>query len=307
MRKRYQNPDNIESTKSFKDIVRWMKERRSKKIDLSKKISQSTNKEIERIKENKSDFSITWIGHATFLIQMKGLNILTDPVWPNLTGIPKRLTEPGILIKELPAIDLVFISHSHYDHLDFSSIKKLSGSPAYYVPIGLKPAFLKRGFHKVVEANWWDSFFYKGLEITFVPAQHWAKRALFDTNTSHWGGWIIEDKQKNRSVYFVGDTRYFNGFREIGAKFAIDIVLMPIGAYEPEWFMKSSHINPEDAVKAFIELKGKIFIPMHYGTYHLADDTGPEALIRLNKGWDRFGLEDTMLKVLKIGESAWMD
>ena len=126
-----------------------------------------------------------------------------------------------------------------------------------------------------------------------------------DTNTSHWGGWVIEDKVLNRSVYFVGDTGYFRGFKEIEKRFDLEVVLMPIGAYEPEWLMHISHINPEDAVKAFRELKAKTFIPMHYGAYRLADDTGPEALERLEKAWAKEGLPTAQLHILKIGETKW--
>lgn len=142
----------------------------------------------------------------------------------------------------MPEIDIVFISHGHYDHLNFPTLKKLKGNPTYYVPIGLGYAFRKRGYKKVVESNWYDSFEEHNMTFSFVPAQHWTKRTLTDTNTSHWGGWIIESKDKEHSIYFVGDTGYFRGFQDIAEKFNIQTVLMPIGAYEPEWFMKVSHI-----------------------------------------------------------------
>ncbi|EIJ78406.1 hypothetical protein PB1_12629 [Bacillus methanolicus PB1] len=302
-RVRYENYDHVQTSKSFSDMVRWSRERRAKKKDLSVKIPQSAQKEIEKLQQNRTQMSITWIGHSTFFIQMNGLNILTDPVWAKWMGFQKRLTEPGIPIAELPEIDIVVISHSHYDHLDFGSIRKLKGSPVFYVPIGLKSAFTRRGYKNVIEANWWDTFLDGTLSISFVPAQHWTKRLLCDTNTSHWGGWIIENGE--HSVYFAGDTGYFRGFQEIADRFKIDIVLMPIGAYEPEWFMSVSHINPEDAIKAFLELKGNVFIPMHYGAYRLADDTGPEALERMQKEWDRLMLDKKMQKVLTIGETYW--
>jgi L-ascorbate metabolism protein UlaG (beta-lactamase superfamily) len=302
---KYQNLDNVKNEHSFNDMLRWSKERKAKKKDLSIKIEQQQTKEIDMIKNNRTDFSITWVGHSTFLIQINGLNIITDPVWAKWMGVQTRLTEPGIAINELPEIDIVFISHSHYDHLDFNSIKRLKGNPKFYVPVGLKSKFVKKGYQNVVECEWWEKLDDKGLIISFVPAQHWTKRTVTDTNSSHWGGWIIEDKKINRSVYFVGDTGYFRGFKEIEKKFNIDIVLMPIGAYEPEWFMSVSHINPENAIKAFLELKGKTFIPMHYGAYRLADDTGPEALERLYKEWERLQLNNTQLRILKHGETIW--
>ncbi|MFB6466928.1 MBL fold metallo-hydrolase [Cytobacillus sp. Hz8] len=307
-RTRYQNYDKIENRNTFADMLRWSKERRGKTKDLIKQIPQAEQKEIKKICNNKSDISVTWIGHSSFLIQMAGQNILTDPVWAKRMGVQKRLTEPGIDINELPKIDAVVISHGHYDHLDFGTIRKLKGSPTFYVPAGLRTAFTRRGYQKVIEADWWDVFTYDKLIFTFVPAQHWTKRSLMDTNTSHWGGWIIGCKSNSdKSIYFVGDTGYFRGFQDVAARFAIDIVLMPIGAYEPEWFMSASHINPEDAIKAFLELNGKLFIPMHYGAYRLADDTGPEALDRFLAEWKRLKLDETKLKVLKIGETFWVN
>ncbi|MDF2947220.1 MAG: hypothetical protein K0S51_1899 [Bacillales bacterium] len=298
---KYTNLDNVSNDKSFKDLRKWMKERKNKLIDLSKKIEVIDKVDYESI--NCLDFSITWIGHATFLIRMNGVNILTDPVWAKRMGSSKRLVPTGIPIEKLPNIDVVVISHGHYDHLDFGTLRKLKGDPTIYVPIGLRRSFTWRGYKKVIEANWWDSFENGSLKISFVPAQHWTMRKIIDRNTSHWGGWVIEDLASKDNIYFVGDTGYFRGFKEIGERFNIDTVLMPIGAYEPEWFMKPSHINPEDSVIAFLELKAKLFIPMHYGTYHLADDTGPIALERLQNEWIRLNLEDADLKILKIGET----
>lgn len=303
---RFQNYDNIGNNKSFKEMLRWSKERREKKKDLSIQIPQYDRKDVKRIFHNRSNFSITWIGHSTFLIQIEGLNILTDPVWAKWMGTGKRMTEPGLPIDQLPEIDVVLISHGHYDHLDFPTIKRLRGDITFYVPIGLKSLFRKKGYKKVIEANWWESFLHKEISLSFVPAQHWTRRTLMDTNTSHWGGWIIHSHQLKRNVYFVGDTGYFRGFKEIGERFALDIVLMPIGAYEPEWFMRDSHINPEDAIKAFLELKGNLFIPMHYGAYRLADDTGPEALNRMEEEWSRLQLSKDLLSVLKLGETLWL-
>lgn len=299
--KKYVNLDNVSNAKSFKDMQKWQKERRSKVKDLSVNIEQSLEKKIEFLKANKSQTSYTWIGHSTFLIQLNGLNILTDPVWAKRMGFEKRLTEPGILLEDMPEIDVVVISHGHYDHLDFPTLRKLKGNPHYFVPIGLGSLFKRKGYQKVTEMNWWESKEQNGIKIHFVPAQHWTRRSLRDMNTSYWGGWIFQTSQE--TLYFVGDTGYFRGFKEIADRFNIDTVFMPIGAYEPEWFMKDSHISPEDSVKAFIELKAKMFVPMHYGTYRLADDTGPEALERLYREWEKQQLPLEQLKVLLLGET----
>lgn len=305
MVKKFENLDAVKNEHTFRDMYRWNKERRKKQKDLDTQIGRLDHPQIDELRTNQSRTSITWIGHSTFLIQMDGMNILTDPVWAKRMGVQSRMTEPGIKIEDLPSIDAVLISHGHYDHLDFPSIRKLKGDPVYYVPIGLGKDFLKRGYRKVHEANWWDRLKHGTLSFHFVPAQHWTRRGILDMNTSHWGGWVIEKGSSLETVYFVGDTGYFRGFRDIAEKFHPNYVLMPIGAYEPEWFMASSHINPEDAVKAFLELNGDYFIPMHYGAYRLADDTGPEALERLLDEWDRRQLAREQLKTLLIGETLW--
>ncbi|MBO0960934.1 MBL fold metallo-hydrolase [Neobacillus sp. MM2021_6] len=300
--KRYANLDNVTSYKSFKDLRKWQKERRAKVKDLSVNIEQCPTKQLRELNENRSLTTYTWVGHSTFLIQLNGLNILTDPVWAKRMGFDKRLTEPGISLADLPEIDLVVISHGHYDHLDFPTLKKLKGNPHYYVPVGLKSLFMRKGYHKVTELCWWDSVEHGGITLHFVPAQHWTRRSLRDMNTSHWGGWIFQTPKE--TFYFVGDTGYFSGFKQIAERFMIDTVFMPIGAFEPEWFMAPAHISPEDSVKAFIELGAKYFVPMHYGAFRLADDTGPEALERLKCEWEKQRLPKEQLKVLLHGETV---
>lgn len=301
MMMRYANLDGVENNKTFKDMRRWQKERKAKVKDLTNHIEQSPAIKITEIHENRSKTTYTWIGHSTFLIQLNGINILTDPVWAKRMGFQKRLTAPGIALEDMPEIDVVVISHGHYDHLDFPTLKKVKGNPHYYVPAGLKSLFLKKGYQKVMELNWWESAEHQGISIHFVPAQHWTRRSLNDMNTSHWGGWIFQNEKE--TLYFVGDTGYFSGFKQIADRFKIDTVFMPIGAYEPEWFMAVSHINPEDSVKAFLELRAKTFVPMHYGAYRLADDTGPEALARLYRAWEHQQLPKEQLKVLLLGET----
>jgi L-ascorbate metabolism protein UlaG (beta-lactamase superfamily) len=302
---RYENTDKSAALATFKDLLQWRKERKGKQKDLSFQVPSVEKTEEVFLQSNRKIPTITWIGHSTFLIQLNGLNILTDPVWANRLGTDKRLSPPGLPIGELPPIDVVLISHSHYDHLSYSSIKRLKGDPLFFVPIGLGSWFKRKGFNKTVEFNWWDEQQISGLTISFVPAQHWSKRTPTDTNHSHWGGWIIQNP--NQTLYFVGDSGYFEGFHTIGEKYAIDYCLMPIGAYEPEWFMAAQHVNPEDAVKAFINTRSKVMIPMHYGAYRLADDTPKEALDRLQAEWEKRKLDGKKLTVLKLGETIQME
>ncbi|GAX88851.1 MBL fold metallo-hydrolase [Effusibacillus lacus] len=299
--KRYHNLDNVGKTGSFQDMLRWQKERKLKNKDFSFRIPQAENVETDFLRMNRSAGTITWIGHSTLLLQMSGLNILADPVWANRMGFEKRLAPPGIHLAELPDIDVVLISHSHYDHLHFASLRGLKGNPLHLVPEGLGKLFRKKGFRQVEELCWWDQKRIGGVEFHFVPAQHWSRRTPWDTNTSHWGGWVITSA--GSTLHFVGDSGYFRGFKEIGQRFDIDYVLMPIGAYEPEWFMSAQHVTPEEAVKAYLDLRADQFIPMHYGAFRLADDTPKEALERLLAEWDRLGLPQSKLKILKHGET----
>lgn len=300
-RKKYTNTDPNVTPNSFKDLLRWQKESRKKRKDVSFQLPTHQDVNVDYLFSNLTDPTITWIGHSTFLIQMTGLNIITDPVWASYLGMYRRLTPPGIPIHEVPPIDVVLISHSHYDHLNYSSIRRLKGQPLFMVPSGLAHVFKRKGFERTVELDWWETYEVKGVMFSFVPAQHWAKRTLTDTNRSHWGGWIIGGRSE--TIYFAGDSGYFKGFSEIGEKFEIDYCLMPVGAYEPEWFMGTEHVNPEEAIQAFIDTRSRIMIPMHYGAYMLADDTTQEALERLRLGWKNRSLEKNRLSTLQLGET----
>jgi L-ascorbate metabolism protein UlaG (beta-lactamase superfamily) len=312
--KRYENLDVTATVKTLKEIRQWQKERRGKVKDLSYVVEQSDRKEIAFLHENRTETTITWIGHSTFFIQKAGLNLVTDPVWANRMGLAKRLAAPGIPIADLPQVDIVLISHSHYDHLHLASLRRLKGKPVVLVPEGLGCFMRRKRFETVVELPWWGRTKIGPLEFHFVPAQHWTRRTLWDTNTSHWGGWIVQDAaapgmdgperpQREGAIYFAGDSGYFRGFKEIGERFRIDYALMPIGAYEPEWFMGMQHVTPEEAIQAFLDVKAETFIPMHYGAFRLADDTPKEALDRLLAEWHRLGLPKERLRLLKHGET----
>ncbi|WP_018782140.1 MULTISPECIES: MBL fold metallo-hydrolase [Bacillus] len=303
MAKRYENMDNVSTKKPLRSFLRWRKERKQNKKDFSYLVEQSPVKSSQFLRTNTEKTTITWIGHSTFLIQTNGLNILTDPVWSKKIKLVPRLTNPGLTLQELPKIDIVLISHGHYDHLDFSTLRLLNSDVLYLVPTGLKKLFTRKKFMRVEEYNWWEFTKINDVAFHFVPAQHWTRRSLFDMNTSHWGGWVVDNSTTDETIYFCGDSGYFQGFKEIGNRFSIDIALMPIGAYEPEWFMKVSHVSPEEAVQAFLDVKATHFIPMHYGTFALADETPREAITRLRNNWNLRMLPWEQLHVLFLGQT----
>jgi L-ascorbate metabolism protein UlaG (beta-lactamase superfamily) len=279
--------------------------------DLSSRVGQAEHKQAEMLRSNVADTTITWIGHSTFLLQMGGLTIVTDPVWAMRMGFARRLEAPGLTLDEIPPIDVILLSHAHYDHLHIRSLRKLKGTPVMLVPEGLGPKIRRIRKGTVIELPWWGKTEFRGLQFHFVPAQHWTRRTLTDTNRSLWGGWVIQRDEHTAAgggaadaIYFAGDSGYFNGFQEIGERFpTIRYALMPIGAYEPEWFMGSQHVTPEEAVQAFLDVGATTFIPMHYGAFRLADDTPQEAVDRLLADWQRRELSADRLQCLKHGET----
>ncbi|KAF9121590.1 hypothetical protein BGX30_002485 [Mortierella sp. GBA39] len=310
--------DNVSTDKTLKQFRQWRQERRQKKKDYSFQIPNMPP-DLEYLHGNRQDTSITWIGHSTFFIQYEGLNILTDPVWAKRMGFERRLGAPGLLIEDVPPVDIILISHSHYDHMHMASIRKLyRAGTTLIVPVGLRAKMVRKGFHNCRELKWWEHVVIGQVKISFVPTQHWTRRTPFDTNTSHWGGFVLEPHETGEAgnagaedgtrmlppnVYFAGDSGYFAGFKEIGRRFNLHVALMPIGAYEPEWFMTSQHVNPEEALQAFLDVGADMMIPMHYGTFRLADDTAREALDRMEAERVRLGLSEERIKVMHYGET----
>ena len=257
---------------SFLKALRWMLKRQPPKWQLQT-YPKSTNIP-DRVEEG---IKITPIIHASVLIQTAGLNIITDPIWSERASPfsfigPKRVYAPTIEINELPDIDIVLISHNHYDHLDIDTIKKIEAKyhPIFITGIGNKNILESAGVGRVIELDWWQKA--NKLPIYFVPAQHFSGRGLFDRNYTLWGGFVINtDKSK---VYFAGDTGYAPFFQEIFAKFgAMDVAILPIGAFIPRNFMKNMHMNPDDAVKAMLDLKAQYAYGIHFDSYErLADE-----------------------------------
>ncbi|MNZ54212.1 metal-dependent hydrolase [compost metagenome] len=305
---RYNNLDNVSMDRSLKQFRQWREERRKKQKDYTY-IIPNMPPQLDYLSQNQEEVSITWIGHSTFFIQYEGLNIVTDPVWAARMGFQRRIGTPGIPIKDIPNIDIILISHSHYDHMHLASIRKLYGAETrLIVPVGLGRKMIRKGFQRTYELKWWDDLQVGNVKISFVPTQHWTRRTLFDFNTSHWGGYILEAVEAREGyhpqvIYFAGDSGYFRGFVDIGKKYEIDVALMPIGAYEPEWFMNSQHTTPEEALQAFIDVNAKIMVPMHYGTFRLADDTAREALDRLEADRQRRSVPAESIRVLMHGET----
>jgi L-ascorbate metabolism protein UlaG (beta-lactamase superfamily) len=214
---------------------------------------------------------VTWVGHATFVIQTGGLTILTDPVWSRrIPGRIERYTPPGVEWSGLPAIDAVLISHNHFDHLDAPTIRRLPKDTRLLVPGNLAWWFRRRGFRDVTDLDWWESRRLGDVAFDFVPAHHWSRRTPYDTNKSLWGGWVITPDAGPRT-YFAGDTGYGQWFAQIGARYpGIDLALLPIGAYEPSWFMRPAHMNPEEAVRSAGDLGTRRMGTMHWGTFVLS-------------------------------------
>lgn len=254
--------------------------------------------------------SVTFIGHATFLVQADGLNILTDPIFsarasPVSWAGPKRVHEPGLALAALPPIDLVLISHNHYDHLDLPSLREIAArwNPIILMGLGNCRLLDRRERENCRELDWWKEVrLADGARVIFVPAQHWSRRALFDRRRALWGGFVVENGAGR--VYFAGDTGYPAQFAAIRERLgAPDLALLPIGAYEPRWFMAPQHVDPEEAVLAHRTLDARFSIGMHFGTFKLTDeaiDAPPEALAAARR---RHEIPSEAFRTLGFGET----
>ena len=210
--------------------------------------------------------AITWIGHASFLIQFTDLNVLVDPNFANWLFLMKRLKRAGLKLRDLPPIDVVLLTHAHFDHFHKPTLRKLPATKIGVMPWGVGDLALNLGFARIVELDWWESFSQGDWKVTFTPSKHWGARTLHDHHRGY-GGFVLE--HQGRRIYHCGDSAYFEGFSEIGRKLHPEIALLPIGAYHPETF-RQVHMGPDEAVKAFKDLKAKILVPMHYGTFKLS-------------------------------------
>jgi N-acyl-phosphatidylethanolamine-hydrolysing phospholipase D len=262
--------------------------------------------------------AMIWIGHATMLAQIGGCNLLTDPVFSERASLlsfagPKRHATPGLALGELPHIDVVLLSHNHYDHLDEASVVALAaqagGPPLFVVPLGVKRWFVEHGIDGAVELDWWQSVRAGGIEIVFVPAQHWSGRSLSDRMRTLWGGYAVFAPEFH--LFFAGDTAYSKDFADIRARFAsrqgagggFDLALLPIGAYEPRWFMQAQHANPSEAVQIHLDLGARRSIGIHWGTFQLTDEALDEPPRALAAAAREQGLADDAFTVMAVGET----
>lgn len=251
---------------------------------------------------------MTWAGHASWIVRIGGLTVLTDPVWSRrILGTPARITPVGVRWEALPPVDAVLISHNHYDHLDAPTLRRLPRDTPLLVPAGLGRWCRRRRFTCVTELDWWESAELGGVRFDFVPSHHWSKRTLLDTCRSLWGGWVLGDA-RGRRLYFAGDTGYGHWFKEIGRRYpGLDLAMLPIGAYEPRWWLSDVHTDPEEAVQAYEDLGARAMAPMHWATFLLSAEPVLEPLTRLRTAWQRAGHPRADLWDLPVGASRVLE
>ncbi len=247
--------------------------------------------------------SITWIGHATFAYRLGGKLIVTDPIFSQrIAGAVGRSVPPGLAVDDLPPVDVVTVSHNHLDHLDLPSIRRLGPGPCYVAPLGHERWLRRAGAEKIVELDWWETHSFDGVDVTLVPARHWSMRAPWNRNDALWGGFVVRGAEG--AAYHSGDTAYFDGFAEIGRRLGpIDWAMLPIGAYEPRWFMQPQHMDPDEAGQAFLDLASRNLVAMHWGTFLLTDEPIGEPPERLRAWWRARELDEARLWILDIGEN----
>jgi L-ascorbate metabolism protein UlaG (beta-lactamase superfamily) len=264
---------------------------------FAKRNGQALRPELPELSGNQ--IRVLWIGHASFLIQTREHSVLVDPNWARWLKVIKRLRHPGIELHDLPAIDLVLVSHAHFDHLDRKTLRAVADEQPIVVPEHVGNLVHNLGFNHVQELRVWQSFDFRGLKITLTPAFHWGARILHDSHRG-FGGFLIE--YEGRRVFHAGDTAYFNRFAEIGEHGPIELALLPIGAYD-NLSQRDVHMNPEQALQAFLELRARTLIPMHYGTFRLSFEPLHEPPQRLLADARRLGLQKH-IRLLSEGEPA---
>jgi L-ascorbate metabolism protein UlaG (beta-lactamase superfamily) len=255
------------------------------------------------------EVALTFINHVTFLVQVAGLNLLTDPVFSRRASPiswlgPERVRPPGLPFDHLPHIDLVLVSHNHYDHMDVPTLRRLDRTyrPLFITGLGNRRFLLGEGLRQVIELDWWQESAYGRARVIFTPAQHWSSRGPGRRNHTLWGGFLIQ--AAGQQIYFAGDTGYAAHFFDLRQRCGvIDVALLPIGAYEPRWFMEDQHMNPEEAVRAHLDLSARLSIGMHYGCFRLTDESFEDPLIDLDHARRNLGVSPQVFRTMDVGET----
>ncbi len=297
---------------SLRDILRWkLLGKRPPAVPVADiniyRAAQIREEFSRRLAADGLRTRLVWIGHATFLLHVADRVLLIDPIfgdcgpWP--LAVFKRARPPALNLQNLPQIDEVLISHSHYDHLDLRAVRGLGNAPRYWLPIGLKKWFAQRGCVKCREFGWGDSVeIADGLTLHCVSAQHGSARTPWDRDRTLWCGWVLQTSEL--CIYLAGDTGYSPQFTELRKQFPrIDLAVLPIGAYEPRWLMKPVHMNPADAVQAHLDLGAKLSVAGHWGTFRLADDPLDEPPRKLAEELEKHGMDEQEFRVLRPGET----
>jgi L-ascorbate metabolism protein UlaG (beta-lactamase superfamily) len=303
--KKFINPGNVKA-KGLSDVFQWMMQRKQGPW----KEKRETNYGEKPAAVVTKGVKITFVNHSTFLIQVAGLNLLTDPVWSERTSPfgfagPKRMKQPGIRFEDLPKIDYVILSHNHYDHLDIHTLKKIYTihQPKIITPLGVKAFLDNNRITSATDMDWWQDIpLSDSLAIQSVPAQHFSGRGMFDRDATLWCGYVI--KHAGGNIYFAGDTGYNElTFKEIGKRCApVSVALIPIGAYQPTWFMSPIHCSPAQAVNIHFDVNAAQSIATHFGTFPLADDGEDDPILELAKAITQSSLTPEKFLVLKEGE-----
>lgn len=299
---------NIPPTdRGFKDFLKWMISRKPHRWPKKIPLIFFTKPPIA-----EKECMITFVNHSTLLIQWKNLNILTDPIWSkrcgpfNILG-PKRVHSPGIAFENLPPIHIVLISHNHYDHMDLPTLNRLqkTHNPFFFTGLGNRNYLENNNLTNVVELDWWENALHHDLQIVFVPAQHFSMRNPWNKNKTLWGGFVL--KKGSEAIYFAGDTGYTSQFEEIKNRFGpIKAAALPIGAFEPRWFMEPAHMSPEDATKAHLKLESQQSIAIHFGTFPLSDEAIDTPVKELRSHMEKSNIPLEKFWIPQPGESLKM-
>ena len=297
------NHTSFDSERSLKEFLRWRFTRKEPEA-----VQIETSDQWKQLGEESKNYAV-WIGHSTYLLNTGDLTILTDPVFskrasPFSIAGPKRLISPAISLQELPSLDVITVSHNHYDHLDIKSLKtlyKLNPNALFLVPKGDKNLLIKHGIKNVEEFLWWEDIKIKNTLFTFSPVQHWSARGFRDRNKSLWGGWFM--KSLDLSLYHAGDTGYSADFKETRSKLGSpDFAMIPIGGYNPRWFMSYHHVKPAESIQISLDLGVTRSVGMHWGTFILTDEDILEPAELINKELKKLNLSENFFITPKPGE-----